>query len=297
MKIDRCTGSIVSIPFGKHKIDALFHQAAPEKLVDEELVILRIHGLMGNLLDESEFFLPEALAHRGYASITMNTLLANLGLFFGFGVFDDAMDQISSVCEYLKEQGFRKIVIAGHGLGGCMAIRFGSMISEQDRLGIKGIIAIATPYSFPESIRRKWDRNESEPSYLQIEQKAREFLQSRSPEDLTTDEIFAVQRAHGKSRLPQDSELFTYKTWSSLAGPNAEGAKTHKHIGAIKVPLLIIHALEDQLIEKSEADSLVQIATDAGNPKVTKMLLNADHTFDEKHAELADVIERWLSDE
>jgi len=32
--------------------------------------VLRLHGDLGNLLNETEHFLPKALAERGYASIT-----------------------------------------------------------------------------------------------------------------------------------------------------------------------------------------------------------------------------------
>ncbi len=79
--------------------------------------MLRLHGLMGNLLDETEHYLPTALAERGYTSITMNTALANLGLFYGFGLFDDVIPQIDAVCDYLRSTGFEKIVIGRARIG------------------------------------------------------------------------------------------------------------------------------------------------------------------------------------
>ena len=71
-------------------------------------VIVRLHGILGNLLDETEHFLPVELALRGYSSINMNTLLANLGLFYGFGVIDQVIPQIDAVCDFLRELGFKK---------------------------------------------------------------------------------------------------------------------------------------------------------------------------------------------
>ena len=76
----------------QHKIDALFYHLVTHRAHVEQMpVILRLHGILGNLLDETAHFLPGFLAAAGYSSLTMNTLLANLGLFFGFGIFDDAM--------------------------------------------------------------------------------------------------------------------------------------------------------------------------------------------------------------
>ncbi len=68
-------------------------------------------------MDESQHYLAEALAKQGYSSLTMNTLLANLGIFFGFGIYDSVMPQIDAVCDFLLSVGFKKIVITGHGLG------------------------------------------------------------------------------------------------------------------------------------------------------------------------------------
>jgi len=86
MDVEYCAGTIVSIPAGDHKIDALLRYAVGRRLHHQNSpVILRLHGVLGNLLDETEHFLPTALADWGYASIPMNTALANLGLFYGFG--------------------------------------------------------------------------------------------------------------------------------------------------------------------------------------------------------------------
>ena len=59
----------------------------------------------------------------------MNTALANLGVFFGFGLFPDSLTQIAAACEFLRRRGHRHIVVAGHGVGGCMAIRYTAALS------------------------------------------------------------------------------------------------------------------------------------------------------------------------
>ena len=131
MEVEHCLGTVVSIPLDHHKVDALLrHIATDRTYLQTRPVILRLHGILGNLLDDTEHFLPSVLASQGYSSITMNTLLANLRLFFGFGIFDDAMVQIDAVCSFLRKLGFQRIVLSGHGLGGCMAIRYAALTAK-----------------------------------------------------------------------------------------------------------------------------------------------------------------------
>ncbi len=298
MDVEKCSGTIITIPFDHHKIDALFYHIVTHKEhLEEKPVILRLHGILGNLLDETEHELPSVLAAEGYSSLNMNTLLANLGLFFGFGIFDDTVSQIDSACEFFSKAGFKKIVIAGHGLGGCMAIRYGAIRSDPLKYpAIKGVIAIATPYSMPDAIRRRWERFGSEPSYDEIYTRAKRIFKPAPGEEPASDESFVVKKAHGETHRPEHSEVYTLKTWWSLVGPEAEGTKVYNHIGQIDVPMLLVHALHDDIIERRESEDLGKIALDSGNKDVTELFLNAGHTFEHKHNELGQVIVRWLND-
>ena len=298
MYVERCSGTIISIPFDHHKIHALFyHIVTHKKHLEETPVILRLHGTLGNMLDETEHELPSVLATEGYSSLTMNTLLANLGLFFGFGIFDDTMDQIDKACEFLQKVGFKKIVIAGHGLGGCMAIRYGALRNDPlEYPAIKGVIAVATPYSMPDAIRRRWKRFGSEPSYDEIYLRAKRIFKPAPGEEPALDEPFVVKKAHGETYLPEHSEVYTLKTWWSLAGPEAEGTKAYKHIGQIQVPILLVHALHDDIIERREFEDLGKIAIEVGNNDVTQLFLDTGHTFQCKHDELGQITVKWLKD-
>lgn len=296
MYAERCSGTIISIPFDDHKIDALFYHIVTHKAhLEEKPVILRLHGTLGNLLDETEHELPSVLADEGYSSLTMNTLLANLGLFFGFGIFDDIMPQIDKACEFLTKVGFKKIVIAGHGLGGCMAVRYAALKNDPLKYpAIRGVIAVATPYSLPEAIRRRWERFGSKPSYDEIYLRAKRVFNPPPGEEPALDEPFVVNKAHGETHRPEHSEVYTLKTWWSLAGPEAEGTKTYQHIGQVKVPILVVHALHDDILERRESEDLGKIAAEAGNNDVSGLFLDAGHTFEGKHDELGQVIAKWF---
>ena len=297
MDVEKCSGTIISIPFDHHQIDALFyHLVTHKEHLEQKPVILRLHGTLGNLLDETEHELPSVLAAEGYSSLTMNTLLANLGLFFGFGLFDDIMPQIDKACEFLKKLGFKKIVIAGHGLGGCMAVRYAALRNDPLKYpAIKALIAVATPYSMPDTIRRRWKRFGSDPSYDDIYVRAKRIFKPPPGEEPASDEPFVVKKAHGTTYLPEHSEVYTLKTWWSLAGPEAEGTKAYKHIGQVKVPILLVHALHDDIIERREFEDLGKIAAEAENNDVSQLLVDAGHRFEGKHDELGQIIVKWFN--
>lgn len=298
MDVELSSGRIISFPFNQHKIDALYyHSLTQTEHVKNKPVILRLHGILGNLLDETEHLLPHLLAKHDYSSLTMNTLLANLGLFFGFGIFEDTMAQIDAACHFLKDEGFKKIVIAGHGLGGCMAIRYGALRSDRAQYPeIQGVIAIATPYSLPDTIRRRWERFGSVPSYKEVLERARQIFTSVPGKEPPEDETIVIKRAHGHSMRPRDTEIYTLKTWWALAGPEAEGPKTYRHIGKIMVPILLVHGLHDEMINQQEFQALGQLGRDAGNNDVTMLELQAGHTLKGKHNELGQTIVRWLQE-
>ncbi len=298
MDIEYSSGTIISIPSGHHQIDALFcHIVSDKAHFQNKPAILRLHGILGNLLDETEHFLPGILAQHGYSSMTINTFLANLGLFFGFGIFDDAMAQIDAVRHFLRQAGFKKIVVAGHGLGGCMAIRYGALTNDAEKYpDIVGVIAMATPHSMPETVRRRWDRFLSEPSYEEMYGRARRVFRPESEDDTPRDETVMIKKAHGPTSLPEHTDIYTLKTWWALAGPEAEGAEPYRHIGQIRVPVLLVHGLHDDIITYHESEALSQLARDGGNTDVTACHLDADHTFDGKHDELGQLVIRWLKD-
>ena len=54
-----------------------------------------------------------------------------------------------------------------------------------------------------------------------------------------------------------------------MMGPEAHAAMAHKHIGRVKIPMLLIRGENDPLIEAWEAEALRQIAQEAGNPRVS----------------------------
>jgi pimeloyl-ACP methyl ester carboxylesterase len=297
--IEEYAGTIISIPFNSHKIDALhYHIDTHLNHLKHKPIIIRLHGILGNLLDETEHYLPSILANNDFSSVTMNTILANLGLFFGFGIFEDTIPQIDAVCEYLRRIGYEKIIIAGHGVGGCIALRYCAVRNDIERHpDLRGAIAIATPFSMPDTIRRRWERFGSDPTYDEVYERAKGIMEPGDKVRHAQDETIIVKRAHGPTNLPEHTEIYTLKTWWALAGPETEGPRAYKQIGKIRdMPVLLVHALNDEIIERGESEGLCEIAKSSGNNDVTRVDIDANHSFDGKHDELAQAVIKWLDD-
>ncbi|MCI0454333.1 MAG: alpha/beta hydrolase [Candidatus Dadabacteria bacterium] len=295
MKVEFMEQELISIPFGNSKIDALFyHSISQGGKSEKEPIIIHVHGFLGNFLDGSQRFLPPILAKAGYSSLSVNTRMANFSLFFGFGILEDAVPQIDTAIVFLKELGYKKIILAGYSLGGCIVLRYAALRNDTSAYpSLKGVIALATPRSMPDSIRRRWDKWRSEPAYEDVYKRAKENLKP-DPFNASEDRTILIYKARGDTYRPEHTEIYTYKTWWFLAGPEAEGAKAFKQIERIKIPILLIQGWHDDIIDPIETFELAQISLDAGNKDVSAFYVNTGHTLEGKEDELGDIIVKWL---
>ncbi len=284
---------LISIPTDGGSVNAIFYKCGNDGK-EKEPVVIHVHGFLGNFLEGSQRFLPPVLAKSGYSSIAINTRLSNFSLFFGYGIVDSTIPQIDGVIKFLNGLGYDKIVISGYSLGGCIAVRYVSAKTGTKEIeSLRGMIAIATPYSMPDSIRKRWDRWQSVPSYEQVYEEATEILGSdpmNSPEDRT----IIIRKARGDSFSPEHCEIYTYKTWWFLAGPEATSTKTYKQIESVKVPILLIQGWDDKIVHPNETHELSQKATEAGNGDVSAFYLNAGHALEGKGEELGEIIANWM---
>lgn len=292
---DTVEQELLSIPYGDGKIDALFYRSLPHSgRPEKEPVIIHIHGFLGNFLDGSQRYLPPMLAEAGYSSLSINTRMATFGLFFGYGIIDDTIPQIDTAIVYLKNMGYSKIILSGYSLGSSIVLRYLSLRSDPSIFtSLKGVIALSTPYSTPDTIRGRWNKWGSNPSYDEIYRRVKETLKP-DPHVSSEDRTVIIYKARGDTLNPEHTELYTYKTWWYLAGPEAEAAKCFKHISKIRIPILLIQGREDDELRPKEAQNLAQIAEQAGNRDVTAFYLDANHNFDGKEEELGEVIKKWL---
>jgi alpha-beta hydrolase superfamily lysophospholipase len=247
-------------------------------------IVLQIHGLLGHFLARgTPRLLPHALLEHGYSSLSINTRLASAGQITGKGIFDDSILDIDASVDFLTTEGFRNIFILGYSLGAGIAVYWAA---HREPGQVRGLILEGPPYSFPASKKRLYDQYGSQPSYEEISREAKAVLGDepyRSPHD----ESFVIYRACGPSSEPLDNEIFTYKTWWFMAGPEAQGTMTYRHIRRIKLPLLLMRGEHDPLVEPWEPETLAKLARESGNGEVrVSTIAQAKHDCMENSEEM-----------
>jgi pimeloyl-ACP methyl ester carboxylesterase len=255
-------------------------------------VILYIHGVLGHFLARgTPRLLPPALLEHGISSLSVNTRLAFMGQIMGEGIFDNTIYDIDASVELLVKEGFRQIFILGYSLGANIAAYYASKRSDPN---VRGLILEGCAFSLPDSQRRRWDKWNSVPSYNEIYSKAKEIL-GPDPHKSLNDQIFIVHRAWGPTFNPFHIEIYTYKTWWFMRGPEAYNTMTYNLISKVKVPILFIQGEDDDILGPWEAKELSRLVCEAGNSDVTvKYIPKAKHDCMENFDETVRTIVNWV---
>jgi pimeloyl-ACP methyl ester carboxylesterase len=228
-------------------------------------ILLLVHGSLGHFLARgTPRLLPHALLERGFASLSINTRLATVGQMTSLGVFDDSVHDIEAAMAFLTDEGFRNVFVLGYSLGAAMVVHWAAM---HKNLNVRGLVLEGIGYSIPDRHRRNTTQWGATPSYDAIYQKARAVL-GDDPRNSCTDETFVQYQSRGPTRQPNHSEIFTYKTWWHLHGPEAYAAMAHRHVRAIELPMLLIRGEHDEIVEDWEPVELALLARAAGNRHV-----------------------------
>ncbi|MDP8262216.1 MAG: alpha/beta fold hydrolase [Candidatus Ancaeobacter aquaticus] len=256
-------------------------------------IVIQIPGLLGHFLARgTPRLLPHELAARGVSSLTINTRLAYAGQIVGTGIFDDTIHDIDVAVEFLTISGFENIYILGYSLGASMLVHWAS---KRENKNVKGLILEGSHYSIPDSWKKDFDKWGSSPTYDEVYQRAKEIL-GPDPYNSPNDETFIVYQSRGPTREPINSEIFTYKTWWHMAGPEAYNAMAYKNMHKVPYPVLMVRGDGDFLVEDWEPDKLASIAHEAGNKHVhVRHIENARHDCMENTPEFLKEIHQLFS--
>jgi pimeloyl-ACP methyl ester carboxylesterase len=192
----------------------------------------------------------------------------------GKGIFDDTIHDIDAAVTFLTQEGFKNIFILGYSLGASMVLYWAG---NRQVPNVRGLVLEGTHYAIPESQKKRLAKWNSTPTYEEVYTRAKTMLKN-DPYHSTNDELFVIYQARGPSRTPLHDEIFTYKTWWHMMGPEAHAAMAHKQMGKVQIPILLIRGENDPLIEPWEGEALRLIAHEAGNSQVmVKTIPQAGH--------------------
>jgi pimeloyl-ACP methyl ester carboxylesterase len=255
----------------------------------EQPLLVQVHGSLGHFLARgTPRLLPHALQERGCHSLSINTRLASAGQMTSRGIFDDTPKDIEAAMAFARDEGFRNVFVLGYSLGAAMVVYWAA---THDHPQLRGLILEGVSRSIPDRHRREALAWGSVPTYEEIHARARSLLGAAS------DETFVVYRSRGPTRGPNHSEVFTYRTWWHMVGPEAHRAMAYRHIAGIRLPMLMLRGEKDELTGPDDPEELARRAREAGNRHVrVRQLPGAGHDCMENAEAMLDEIEGWLAE-
>jgi len=257
------------------------------------LAVVVVHGSVGNYLTGVPRRISFGLGNAGFTVLSINTRMANYGVFFGGGLMHQTPRDIAPAVAYLRRIGHKRVVLLGFSMGATIVTHFQALRQPE---GVVGVCTLAHPISLPGSLRRRWEHFGSRPGYESVVRLARARI-GVDPDDPANDRILIVTRSRGPTDEPLDAEIWTYRTWWFSRGPEAPHAESRLQVGEVSVPLALIQAGEDELVMDTEGSQLASLARQGRAPSVhLHTIEGADHVFTGRDQQLVEAITAWLDE-
>lgn len=256
------------------------------------VAVIVVHGSVGNYITGVPRRVAHGLALAGFTVLSVNTRMANYGVFFGGGLFHRTPIDMDSWVDLAKRMGHTEVVLVGFSMGASIVTYYQA---TRHRPEVVAVGALAHPASLPDSLKRRWERFGSQPDYETVVRDAWLMIGGISENDALDDEIFVVRRATGPTDEPAHAEIWTYRTWWFSRGPQAHAAMSRRHIGRLGVPLAMIQGADDLIVPPSDGEELARLAHEGGVPDVFHSVVpGANHVFDGRLGEAVERLVDWM---
>jgi len=276
--------------------DALLHvdhraTRARERRTGRRTAQIHVHGIMGNFLVGTLRFLPGPLARAGHPMLVAETRMGNVGQLFGDAILEDALLDLDAAVDWLLDEGYDHLVLSGYSSGATMAVRFAA---TRDLPHLRAIVLYGAPWGLPQSAKQRCDHWSADPAYDDVAAAVRRHV-GRDPSARFPDRLFVLNQSRGPTRKPQDSEIYTWRTWWATRGPNAVSAMTFRQIRDVTAPILLVQGTADAVVAPEEAERLAAAARAAGNGDVAiEWIEGGDHFLAGREIHVTRAVTRWL---
>ena len=252
-----------------HTWDALLAHP-PSSTARSEVLVVAVHGSMGNYTSGVVRRATLEMARRGYPTLSINTRMANFGVIYGGGRLDLAPADLDGAIALAGEMGYSRIALLGYGQGANMVSHYQALRRPSQ---VEAVCTLAHPASLPEALRARWAVHGAAPGYEDmLERSSRRFAR-----DDHGDDIVVVARGSGFEDMPRDTEIWTERTWWAGRSPDAVHAISRERVPHMTVPLALIQPGSD--LELRYGADLASAAGAAGVPVHLERVPGTDHTL------------------
>jgi alpha-beta hydrolase superfamily lysophospholipase len=246
---------------------------APAAAVPRAGVAL-VHGYGGNFYSGPNARLARALAERGFAALAVNLRSHDGGP--KTAPFEDERWDVQAAVEELARRGAAPVALVGHSLGTNTVLYD---VAETGDPRIRAVVLLA-----PVGNAFEWN--------------VRQF--GRDAATRVLDEALRRQReGRGRELMlvdlgPLGKALYSADHLVSLRGPRTRSDPA-RNIARVTVPLLLVSAGDDRLVDRGTAPALRAAARAAPRADLAEVP-GADHAFSGHGEALAATVERWLAE-
>ncbi len=217
--------------------------------------------------------------------------MGNIGQLVGPGIFDLARQDLTAGAEWLRANGWDHLISMGYSSGASLSTRWAA---TQHVPWLRGLALLGAPWGLPEAMEARAASWGAQPSYDEIYARAERVV--HDPAGADADRLFVIEHSRGPSARPQDSEVYTYRTWWHSRGPRANGRQDAPadRPGPGADPADPGHDRHHRLARGGRAGS--RRSRDAGgNHQVqVSVIEGADHFFAEREFVTIQALVRWL---
>ncbi len=231
--------------------------------------LIFIHGYGGDFYSGINAFLPEAMAKRGFVSLSVN--MRDHGRGPKISIFDDCIKDIESAVLFSIKSGAKEIFLIGESMGANKVLFFAARKTYDQ---IKGLILIASPGNLFEWNVKFFGREK----VIADLNKAKEMVKEKREELMVVD------------LGPLGKNLYSPQHLLSLRDPESP-SDPFKNIGKINIPILIIHGSKDKLADPGVSKRLWSERREFSELSIIE---GADHDFKGYEDELSRIIEIWV---
>ena len=250
------------------------------------VLVLVVHGSMGNYIDGVPRRAAVELARAGFAALSVNTRMANFGVVYGGGLLDRTPADLDGALALAESLGHRRVVLLGYGLGATVVTHHQAL---RRPAAVEAVATLAHAPSLPEALRARWERFGARPGYEAVLAEARRRF---GPGGTGVDDIVVVENGAGGTAAPADDEVWSYRAWWSSRSPGATHAISRERVPHLTVPLALVQPGTDG--ELGYGAELEAVARDAGVPVHLERVPGCDHTFFGGMPAAARAVASWI---
>jgi pimeloyl-ACP methyl ester carboxylesterase len=192
------------------------------------------HGLSEDVVHSSTHWLGWRLAQAGYAALSVSTAATSTPGATVTGTIDEVAIDLGHWVDWLQQQGYQRVVMQGHSLGGILISNY--LSRTQDKRVI-GLVYMA-------------------PTANQDAASAAQRLGQETYQRLVKEANDAVKRGAGRSHVMSTIRLQTASKWLDTAGPNSRGNHV-KRIAEFSQPILVLAGTADPIMRPEFVNGFV----------------------------------------